>query len=79
MWRSILLIQWYSTVASAVGIPNSNRPLLSGAGYKRNCASWQIARFYFCLRSTAHNPALKISTVSMWACLLYTSFEDMAR
>jgi len=66
MWRTILLIQRYSTVARTVGIPNPNRPLLSGAGYKRNCACWQIASFYFCLRSTAHNPALKISTVSMW-------------
>ena len=65
MWRTILLIQRYSTVARTVGIPNPNRPLLSGAGYKRNCACWQIASFYFCLRSTAHNPALKISTVSV--------------
>ena len=65
MWRTILLIQRYSTVARTVGIPNPNRPLLSGAGYKRNCACWQIASFYFCLRSTAHNPALKISTVSI--------------
>ena len=47
MWRTILLIQRYSTVARTVGIPNPNRPLLSGAGYKRNCACWQIASFYF--------------------------------
>ena len=77
MWRTILLIQRYSTPALTVGPPNSNRPLLNGAVYKRNCACWQIASFYFCLRSTAHNPALKISTVSMWA--LQSSHDDVLR
>ena len=59
MWRTILLIQRYSTVARTVGIPNPNRPLLSGAGHKRNCACWQIASFYFCLRSTTTHEICK--------------------
>ena len=77
MWRTILLIQRYSTPAPTVGPPNSNRPLLSGAGYKRNCACWQITSFYCCLRCTAHSSALKISTVSMWA--LQGSHDDVLR
>ena len=77
MWRSILLIQWYSTVARAVGIPNSNRPLLSGAGYKCNCACWQIVSVYCCLRHTAPAAQRKISTVSMWA--LQGSHDDVLR
>lgn len=77
MWRSILLIQWYSTVARAVGIPNSNRPLLSGAGYKRNCVCWKIASLYCCLRRTAPAAQRKISTVSVRA--LQGSHHDILR
>ena len=77
MWRTILLIQRYSTVARTVGIPNPNRPLLSGAGYKRNCACWQIVSVYCCLRHTAPAAQRKISTVSMWA--LQGSHDDVLR
>ena len=77
MWRTILLIQRYSTPALTVGTPNSNRPLLGGAAYKRNCACWQIASFYCCLRSTSHSPAQKISTVSIR--VLQSPHDDVLR
>ena len=77
MWRTILLIQRYSTVARTVGIPNPNRPLLSGAGYKRNCACWQIVSVYCCLRHTAPAAQRKISTVSIR--VLQSPHDDVLR
>ena len=64
MWRTILLIQRYSTVARTVGIPNPNRPLLSGADTNVIALAGRL-RVSILPAQHRPQPALKISTVSI--------------